>query len=111
ATKSRADFALLQSQAHRVWVSVFSSTMKDDLRYNPQDCFDTFPFPDAVTWNPLLEGAGVRCYDARTAIMTRNREGLTDTYNRFHDPNEQGTETCRFRELKDEMDRAVLDAY
>ena len=43
--------------------------------------------------------------------MTRTNEGLTKTYNRFHDPNETSPGIVRLRELHDAMDRAVLDAY
>ena len=43
--------------------------------------------------------------------MVRNGEGLTKTYNRFHDPNEQHPELLRLRALHAEMDRAVLAAY
>jgi hypothetical protein len=43
--------------------------------------------------------------------MVRNNEGLTKTYNRFHDPDERSPDILRLRELHAEMDRAVLDAY
>ena len=43
--------------------------------------------------------------------MVRNNEGLTKTYNRFHDPNERSPDIQRLRELHAAMDRAVLDAY
>ena len=43
--------------------------------------------------------------------MVRNNEGLTKTYNRFHDPNEDSPDIVRLRELHAAMDRAVLDAY
>jgi len=43
--------------------------------------------------------------------MVKNNEGLTDTYNRFHDPNERAPEVLKLRELHAAMDRAVLDAY
>jgi hypothetical protein len=43
--------------------------------------------------------------------MVRNNEGLTKTYNRFHDPNERSADILRLRELHAAMDRAVLDAY
>lgn len=43
--------------------------------------------------------------------MKKNDEGLTKTYNRFHDPNEKSPDIIRMRELHDEMDRAVLTAY
>ena len=43
--------------------------------------------------------------------MVQNDEGMTKTYNRFHDPYEDDPEIGRLRELHDAMDRAVLDAY
>ena len=43
--------------------------------------------------------------------MVRNDEGLTKTYNRFHDPDERDPEIVKLRRLHTEMDRAVLDAY
>ena len=43
--------------------------------------------------------------------MVRNNEGLTKTYNRFHDPNDRDSDICRLRGLHAAMDRAVLDAY
>ena len=39
-------FALLQSRVHEIWARFFASSMKDDLRYTPSDCFETFPFPE-----------------------------------------------------------------
>ena len=43
--------------------------------------------------------------------MVSNDEGLTKTYNRFHDPYEHDPDIERLRELHAEMDRAVLHAY
>ena len=43
--------------------------------------------------------------------MITNDEGLTKTYNRFHDPEEHSPEIVQLRELHAAMDRAVLDAY
>ena len=62
--------------------------MKDDLRYTPSDCFETFPFPADFETDPALEAAGKEYYEFRAALMVRNNEGLTKTYNRFHDPDE-----------------------
>ena len=41
--ETNAVFAALQSRAHEVWARFFSSSMKDDLRYTPSDCFETPP--------------------------------------------------------------------
>ena len=43
--------------------------------------------------------------------MSRHDEGLTKTYNRFHDPDETDPEIAKLRDLHAAMDRAVLDAY
>jgi hypothetical protein len=43
--------------------------------------------------------------------MVRNNEGLTKTYNRFHDPEESSPDIIKLRELHAKMDAAVLAAY
>ena len=43
--------------------------------------------------------------------MVKNEEGLTKTYNRFHDPEERAPDIIKLRERHVQMDRAVLDAY
>jgi hypothetical protein len=58
-----------------------------------------------------LEEIGRSYYDYRAELMVRNDEGLTRTYNRFHDPEEASPGIHKLRELHAAMDRAVLDAY
>lgn len=106
-----ASFAALQSSVHELWTRFFSSSMKDDLRYTPSDCFETFPFPEKWEQNVEIEDAGKRYYEFRAALMKRNNRGLTDTYNRFHDLDDQDLEIVQLRSLHAAMDRAVLDAY
>ena len=60
--------------------------MKDDINYSPSDCFETFPFPEHWETRPDLEAAGRAYHDFRAALLIENDEGLTRTYNRFHDP-------------------------
>ena len=43
--------------------------------------------------------------------MVENDEGMTRTYNRFHDIYETDPRIIELRELHAAMDRAVLDAY
>jgi hypothetical protein len=43
--------------------------------------------------------------------MQRNQEGLTKTYNRFHDPAETDPDIQQLRQLHIEMDQAVCGAY
>jgi hypothetical protein len=109
-----AAFALLQSRVHEVWARFFASSMKDDLRYTPSTCFETFPFPpgwESAATNGELERAGREYYEYRAGLMVRRGEGLTKTYNRFHDPDERDPEIERLRELHAAMDAAVLRAY
>lgn len=108
---THAAFCALQSRPHEIWARFFGSSMKDDLRYTPSDCFDTFPFPQDWEAHPALEAAGRACHQFRARLMIQNDEGLTRTYNRFHDPDERDPEIEQLRKLHAAMDRAVLDAY
>lgn len=109
--QSYAAFAALQARPHELWARFFGSSMKDDLRYTPSDCFETFPFPEDWQTHRALEAAGQAYYDFRADLMVETDLGLTKTYNRFHDPDEDDPKIVRLRELHAAMDRAVLDAY
>jgi hypothetical protein len=106
-----APFAVLQSRIHELWARFFSSSMKDDLRYAPSDCFRTFPFPPHFETNPTLEAAGEAYHAFRAQLMIDRNEGLTKTYNRFHDRGQNAADIARLRALHAEMDAAVLRAY
>ncbi len=110
-TDSCAFFGVLQSRVHQTWALTFAAKLKDDARYIPADCFETFPFPKNFESNGTLEAAGKEYYEFRAALMVRNNEGLTKTYNRFHNPDERDPELLRLRALHAAMDLAVLDAY
>jgi len=111
AFETYAAFAALQSRVHEEWARFFMSTMKDDLAYTPTTCFEPFPFPSHWTTDTALESVGRAYYELRAAVMVKNDEGLTKTYNRFHDPEEQSEDFKALRALHHSMDRAVLDAY
>ena len=102
-------FAVLQSRVHEVWTRITGSSMKDDLRYTTE-CFDTFPRP-AVETDAQLDAAGKSYIKLRTDLMIKNNEGLTKTYNRFHNSEEHSPDILKLRDLHAQMDRAVLDAY
>ena len=115
-------FATLQSIPHESWARFLGSSMKDDLRYTPSDCFETFPFPTALldsaandpahnSTRQALEAIGERYHQFRAELMVTNNEGLTSTYNRFHDPAETSSGLLELRRLHGEMDQAVLHAY
>jgi hypothetical protein len=111
ATDSMSFFAVMQSRIHETWARFFGSSMKDDLRYTLGSCFETFPFPLDWRAHAALVAAGKAYYELRAALMVRNHEGLTRTYNRFHDPGERDPDLLRLRALHAAMDRAVLDSY
>jgi hypothetical protein len=81
-----APFTTLQSRIHEVWTRRESSSMKDDLRYTPSDCFETFAFPAEFEQNAALEAAGREYYEFRAALMQDLWLGLTEIYNHFHSP-------------------------
>jgi hypothetical protein len=82
-------FATLQSRSHELWARFLASSMKDDLRYTPSDCFETFPFPAGFETNAALEAAGREYYEFRAALMQDLWLGLTETYNLFHSPDDE----------------------
>ncbi|WP_019505548.1 Eco57I restriction-modification methylase domain-containing protein [Pleurocapsa sp. PCC 7319] len=102
------DLVLLQSNIHEIWARKYSSTLRKDMMYAPTDCFETFPFPESTS---NLETIGETYYNHRQAIMQTRQEGLTKTYNRFHDPAETSEDIIKLRQLHVEMDYAVAQAY
>ncbi|MFT3879462.1 MAG: hypothetical protein QM703_07360 [Gemmatales bacterium] len=81
------------------------------MNYSNSDCFETFPFPVGFETDARLEAVGKEYYEYRAALMVKNNEGLTKTYNHFHDPLCREPEIEKLRELHAAMDRAVLEAY
>jgi hypothetical protein len=106
-------FACLQGRVHERWARLLSSSMRNDLRYAPTDCVETFPFPnpDPRAVIPALEDIGQRLYDFRAKYMVDENVGLTITYNRLKDPASTEPRILELRKLHEDMDRAVLAAY
>lgn len=104
------EFALLQSSVHEAWAIEYSPTMgQSTLSYSPTVCFETFSFPTLMP--ERLAMTGEACHGHRSSIMKLRSEGLTKTYNRFHDPDEAATDIQKLRDLHIEMDKAVVAAY
>jgi hypothetical protein len=101
-------FAVLQSSLHTEWVLAYGSSLETRPVYTPSDCFETFPFP--LNESGLSE-IGHRYHEFRRQLMLRDLEGLTDIYNRLHDPSEKSSEILEFRNLQIELDNAVAKAY
>jgi hypothetical protein len=101
---------VLQCSLHEVWVCQYGATMKKDQRYSLTDCFETFPFPNENGMDHAAM-ASEEYFLVRSAIMIGRSEGLTKTYNRFHDSNETSDDIQKLRDLHVEMDKAVAAAY
>ena len=121
ASDSLVSFLIMQSRSHEAWIQSLASSLEERLRYTPSDCFETFPFPtfllESSTDNAQaatrenLKAIGERYHQFRAELMVSNNEGLTSTYNRFHDPSETSSGLLELRRLHEEMDQAVLAAY
>lgn len=120
--ESACAFSIMQSSLHRFWAYFTGSSMKDDLRYTPSDCFETFPFPVALLDSTVadltdedtrqrLDTIGASYHQFRAELMVANNEGVTSTYNRFHDPAETSSGLVELRRLHGDIDQAVLHAY
>ena len=79
-------FAVVQSTLHEVWARKYSGSLKQDLRYSPSKCFDTFAFPAGLwqTADSSLAERGERYHAHRKELMLSLWLGLTKIYNLFH---------------------------
>jgi hypothetical protein len=108
ASDDYALLAVLQSNIHEIWARQFGSSMRTDLRYTPKTCFEPFPFP---TQFRTLKQVGRIYHETRQRTLHHRQEGLTKTYNRFHDSDETSADIQKLRALHVEMDQAVAAAY
>jgi hypothetical protein len=103
-----SEFAILQSDFHGIWTVQYASSLGKGIRYTPSDCFETFPFPPALEG---LDDISSSYYNHRQSILLERLEGLTKTYNRFHNKSEKTEDIAELRRLHVEMDYAVAAAY
>lgn len=103
-----AEFGVVSSSFHDHWTRLYTSYNLALPRYIHTDCFLTYPFPDGLT---ALDEVSLEYHILRSKIMESRREGLTATYNRFHDAAEVDEDIRRLRRLQIALDRAVAGAY
>jgi hypothetical protein len=109
ASESDELYGVLSSGIHRAWSRARGSTMRNDSRYTPTDCFETFPLPDRAT-----EAVGTiirHVHDHRASLMLAENQGLTATYNRFHLPDQTSEAINQLRNQHQSLDAAVIAAY
>ena len=102
--------ASLNSTAGDLSCGALLDSSSSDLSCSASLNFASGDFTLAAT-RQSLESIGERYIKFRAELMVSNNEGLTSTYNRFHDPAETSSELLELRRLHGEMDQAVLNAY
>ncbi|WP_018174293.1 DNA methyltransferase [Thioalkalivibrio sp. ALJ9] len=115
----------LSSRLHTAWAFAMGGTLEDRPRYNKSRCFETFPFPELDDHQAATIGGLAERIDAHRKARQAEHPDLTLTgmYNvleklRAEEPltakertiHEQGLVSL-LRELHDDLDRAVFDAY
>ena len=102
-------FAIVQSALHEVWARKYSGALKQDLRYSPSKCFDTFPFPAGLWHQPsaALAAMGARYHEHRRELMLSLWLGLTDLCNLLH-AKDLGTALARVLDMRTKRDARTL---
>lgn len=118
---------VLSSRVHAAWALALGGRLGvgNDPRYNKTRCFETFPFPDATDFSKARVRSIAERLDSHRKHQQRQHPGLTLTakYNVLEEIragnalsakgkaiHEQGLVSV-LRELHDDLDRAVFDAY
>ena len=104
-----ASFSVLQSDLHNWWSFNYGPKLETRPRYTISECFETYAMPEKIP--QVCYELGQAYHDQRSAIMLSRQEGLTKTYNRFHDSDESSADIQKLRDLHVEMDNAVATAY
>ena len=101
-------FGILTSNVHRTWMHAQKSTLKADIAYTHNTCFETFPFPQSPS-KKLIEQIHTATQDLhkyRTEQMEKKQWGITQLYNQFfHEPSSQ------LFKLHAKLDQLVMQAY
>ncbi len=99
---------ILSSQVHRVWMHAQKSTLKADIAYTHNTCFETFPFPQNSDSQLVeqLRAATQNLHNYRTEQMEKKQWGITQIYNKFF--NEPSSQLYK---LHAKLDQLVMQAY
>ncbi len=101
-------FGILSSKIHRAWMHAQKSTLKADIAYTHNTCFETFPFPQMPS-TQLVEQIRVtaeKLHQYRTQQMQAKQWGITQLYNKFF--NEP---TSQLFKLHEQLDILAMQAY
>ena len=101
-------FGILTSNTHRTWMHAQKSTLKADIAYTHNTCFETFPFPQSPSRKLIeqIRAAAQDLHKYRTEQMEKKQWGITQLYNQFfHEPSSQ------LFKLHAKLDQLVMQAY
>jgi SAM-dependent methyltransferase len=99
---------VLASNVHRTWMHAQKSTLKADIAYTPNTCFETFSFPQTLTPKLIdqIRAITQTLHQYRTDQMEKKQWGITTLYNKFfHEP------TSQLHKLHHQLDALVMQAY
>ena len=105
-------FATLQSSIHQEWAHSRCATLGGKtFSYSTSAAFVTWPMPQFTLFGNHLDRLGEQYHFERECIMIERSQGLTDTYNQFHDMRDKSANITQLRNLKVEIDEAVASAF
>lgn len=105
------EFSVLQSTLHQEWAFWTCGTLgASTINYSTSFALETWPLPDGESVS-VLENLGERYHACREEMMANESIGLTQFYNRFHDPLHQDPSVRELRTLQRDIDLALLRAY
>lgn len=99
---------ILTSSLHRIWMHAQKSTLKADIAYTHNTCFETFPFPPECSekQKEVIRRATRQLHEYRTEQMEKRQWGITALYNEFFDE-----PASRLAKLHQQIDTSVYEAY
>lgn len=101
-------FGILTSNVHRTWMHAQKSTLKADIAYTHNTCFETFPFPQTPTAKQIdsIRKTAVDLHEYRSQQMEKKQWGITKLYNEYF--NEPASQLAKLHKTLDDL---VLKAY
>jgi len=101
-------FGILSSKVHRIWMNAQKSTLKADIAYTHNTCFETFTFPQTPDTQLVqqIRAKAEELHKYRTAQMESKQWGITTLYNNFFDE-----PTSQLYKLHQQLDKLVMQAY
>ncbi len=99
---------ILTSNIHRIWMNAQKSTLKADIAYTHNTCFETFPFPENPNQKLVekIRQKMLELHEYRSEQMLAKQWGITQLYNQFfHEP------TSKLAKLHRSLDNLVRQVY